>query len=112
MISAASGIQGVDTLTNMAGTALVRGYGREHELEADRLGAEYLAKSGYDPEAMLEVVGVLKNQETFEINTAKQEGREANTYHGLFSTHPDNDARFQEVVAAAKKYKTGTSHPD
>jgi predicted Zn-dependent protease len=109
VISAASGIQGVDTLTNMAGTALVRGYGREHELEADRLGAEYLAKSGYDPEAMLEVVGVLKNQETFEVATAKKEGREANVYHGLFSTHPDNDARFQEVVAAAKKYKTGTT---
>jgi len=31
-------------------------------------------------------------------------------YHGLFSTHPDNDARFREVVDAAKKYKTeGTS---
>jgi len=58
---------------------------------------------------MLEVVGVLKNQETFEVATAKKEGREANVYHGLFSTHPDNDARFQEVVAAAKKYKTGTT---
>ena len=109
VISAASGIQGMDTLTNLAGTAFVRGYGREHELEADRLGAEYLAKSGYDPKAMLEVVGVLKNQEAFEVATAKQEGREANTYHGLFSTHPDNDARFQEVVAAANKYKTGSA---
>ena len=109
VISAASGIQGMDTLTNLASTAFVRGYGREHELEADRLGAEYLARSGYDPEAMLEVVGVLKNQEAFEIKIAKQEDREANTYHGLFSTHPDNDERFQEVVAAAKKYKTGTA---
>jgi predicted Zn-dependent protease len=52
---------------------------------------------------------VLKDQETFEVATAKKEGREANVYHGLFSTHPDNDARFQEVVAAAKKYRTGTA---
>lgn len=109
VISASTGIQGIDTLTDMAGTAIVRGYGREHELEADRLGAEYLAKSGYDPEAMLEVVGVLKNQETFEVAVAKQEDREPNVYHGLFSTHPDNDARFQEVVSAANKHKTGTT---
>lgn len=109
VISASTGIQGVDTLTDMAGTAIVRGYGRDHELEADRLGAEYLAKSGYDPEAMLEVVGILKNQETFEVAVARQEGREPNVYHGLFSTHPDNDTRFQEVVNAAKKYRTGTT---
>lgn len=109
VVSASTGIDGADSLTNMAGTAIVRGYGREHELEADRLGAEYLAKSGYDPEAMLEVVGVLKNQETFEIAVARQDGREPNVYHGLFSTHPDNDARFREVVNAARRFKTGTS---
>jgi predicted Zn-dependent protease len=107
VLAASTGIQGVDSLTNMAGTAIVRGYGREHELEADRLGAEYLARSGYDPEAMLEVVGILKNQESFEVAVAKKEGRQPNVYHGLFSTHPDNDARFREVVNAAKKYKTG-----
>ena len=107
VLAASTGIQGADTLSNMAGTAIVRGYGREHELEADRLGAEYLARSGYDPEAMLKVVGVLKNQESFEIAVAKKEGREANVYHGLFSTHPDNDARFREVVTAARKYRSG-----
>lgn len=40
------------------GSALVSGYGREHELEANRLGAEYLARSGYDPQAMIKVIGV------------------------------------------------------
>jgi predicted Zn-dependent protease len=110
VVAASTGVQGVDTLTDMAGTAIVRGYGRDHELEADRLGAEYLAKSGYDPEAMLEVVGILKNQEAFETMVAKKEGREANVYHGLFSTHPDNDARFQEVVNAAQRFKTGATN--
>jgi predicted Zn-dependent protease len=107
VLAASTGVQGADTLTNLAGTAIVRGYGREHELEADRLGAEYLARSGYDPEAMLKVVGILKNQESFEVAVAKKEGRQPNVYHGLFSTHPDNDARFREVVNAAKKYKSG-----
>ena len=109
VLAASTGIQGADSLTNIAGTAIVRGYGREHELEADRLGAEYLARSGYDPEAMLQVVSILKNQEAFETVVAKKEGRQANVYHGLFSTHPDNDARFREVITAAKKYKTDST---
>lgn len=106
VVAASTGIQGVDTLTDLLGTAIVRGYGREHELEADRLGAEYIAKSGYDPRGMLEVVGVLKNQEAYDRLVAEKEGREPHAYHGLFSTHPDNDARFQEVVTAAERFRS------
>lgn len=109
LIAAGTGVQGADDLANIAGTALVRGYGREHELEADRLGAEYLARAGYDPEAMIQVVRILKNQELFERERAREEGREPRTYHGLFATHPDNDTRLQQVVGAAKQYaSTGT----
>ncbi|MFT6402555.1 MAG: putative Zn-dependent protease, partial [Pseudohongiellaceae bacterium] len=36
------------------------GFGREHELEADSLGAEYIKEAGYDPTAMINVVTVLK----------------------------------------------------
>lgn len=93
---------GGQELVSFAGTALVRGYGRDHELEADRLGAEYLAAGGYQPEAMLEVIRVLKNQELHEVRQAKAEGRPAQVYHGLFATHPDNDRRLQEVIGAAQ----------
>lgn len=91
-------------LVQLFGAALLRGYGRDHELEADQLGAEYLARTDYNPRAMLDVIGVLKNQELFETRLAKAEGREPNIYHGLFSTHPDNDTRLQEVVATADKF--------
>ena len=104
ILAGATGVQGAGDLASIAGTALVRGYGREHELEADRLGAEYLARSGYDPQAMLRVIQVLKDQETFEIARAKEEGREPRSYHGLFSTHPANDDRLKEVVGAASKF--------
>lgn len=103
-----SGIQGADIIANMVGTAIVRGYGREHELEADRLGAQYIAQSGYDPEAMLDVIRVLKNQELFEKELAKLEGRKPRTYHGLFSTHPDNDKRLLEAIRSSKRISTGT----
>lgn len=82
--------------------ALLSGYGREHELEADRLGAEYLARTGNDPEAMLAVIGVLKNQDEFSSHQASAEGREHQGYHGVFASHPDNDTRLQEVVRQAR----------
>lgn len=96
---------GGQELVGIAGTAMLRGYGRDHELEADRLGAEYLALSGYDPDAMLDVIGVLKNQEMFEIKLAREEKRAPRIYHGVFSTHPDSDTRLQEVVGPARKIK-------
>lgn len=98
-------------LFNVLGTALVRGYGRGHELEADRLGAQYLARTGRDPRSMLEVLRVLKAQEQFERQLAQEEGREPNVYHGLFSTHPDNDRRLQEVVTAATGLRPAGERP-
>ncbi len=81
---------------------MISGYGREQELQADRLGAEYLARSGYDPRAMLDVLRVLKAQEGFDADVARAEGRPVRAYHGLFATHPDNDTRLQQVVASAR----------
>ena len=96
-------------VANVGGTALVRGYGRNHELEADRLGSEYLARVGYDPEEMIDVVEILKDQEEYDKQLAKEEGREPRAYHGTFSTHPTNDKRLQEVVKAANKFKTAAT---
>ena len=98
------GNQAGATLLQTLAQAWTAGYGREHELESDRLGAEYLAKAGYNPQAMIEVVGVLKNQELFAAEQAKRNGRQAKTYHGTFDTHPSNDERLQQVVASAGKY--------
>lgn len=94
--------QASNQLAQLFGAALLRGYGREHELEADRLGAEYLARTNYNPRAMLDVIRVLKNQEIFEKEQALTEGREPRIYHGVFSTHPDNDTRLQEVIETAQ----------
>ena len=85
-------------LSQIASTAILRGFGREAELEADRVGAEYIAKLGYDPYALQKVIGVLKNQEEFDKVLAKEENREPYAYHGVFATHPDNDKRLQEVI--------------
>ncbi len=105
--AATTGSRAVGDLSNLAGGALVSGYGRSMELEADRLGAEYLARTGYDPEDMIGVIGILKAQEQFELQRAREEERNPRVYHGLFASHPQNDKRLQEVINAAKRFKVG-----
>ena len=107
VIAGTTGVQGAGDLARVISTAIVRGYGRRHELEADRLGAIYLARAGYPPEAMLAVLRVLKAQEAFEKKLAEEEGREPRVYHGLFATHPDNDARLKAVIEAARPLLKG-----
>ncbi|MBF8269080.1 MAG: peptidase M48 [Gammaproteobacteria bacterium] len=91
-------------LLGVGSNALLKGYGRDHELEADTLGAEYLIKSGYDTRALLDVITTLKNQETYEFKLARMEGRTPRIYHGLFATHPSSDKRLQEAVATGGKF--------
>lgn len=93
--------------SNMYGAELISGYGREMELEADGLGAEYMHRSGYEPDALLEVIGVLKDQERFQRLKAKASGKSLATYHGLYASHPRNDKRLKTVVRAANELETG-----
>jgi predicted Zn-dependent protease len=102
LISATTENSTLAQLGSQLSTGIIRGYGRKHELEADRLGAEYLHKSAYNPEAMLDVIGVLKDQELYESALAKKQNRQPRIYHGVFSTHPKNDDRLKTVVRAAK----------
>ena len=105
-----TGVGAVGDVANVMGNAFVRGYGRDMELEADGLGAQYLARAGYDPQAMIEVVKVLKNQETFARDQAATRGEavpDSGGYHGLFDTHPDNDRRLQEVIGPARALAGG-----
>lgn len=84
--------------------ASTAGYGPGPELEADRLGARYLAKSGYRPEAMIDVSRVLKIQALFSTERVSREGRSSRTYHGSLDTHPDQDAGLRQAVDEAIPY--------
>jgi predicted Zn-dependent protease len=105
----ATGSSAIAQLANIGATAWLQGYGRENEMEADRLGLEYSAKTGYRPEAMVGTFNVFKAQETFERNRAKAEGREPRIYHGIFSSHPAPDNR---VIQAAKGAANIESEPE
>ena len=102
-VAIGTGVGAAGQVASVAGQAAISGYGRDLELEADRLGSRYMAESGYDHEEMLKVLSILKYQQEYAQERARNEGRDATAYHGVFSSHPDNDERLQGVVRAAKK---------
>ena len=97
-------------LANLASGALLSGYGREMELEADDLGAQYIFQEGYSPQGMFDVLSVLKDQEIYSKALAKKRGQEPRSYHGVFASHPSNDKRLQEILKeVTNSYPKGTN---
>jgi len=92
-------------LSQTVAAGLIASYGREQELQADQLGAEYLSRNHYDPHNMVDVITVLKNQERFAADQAKAEGRAAPSGGDWLASHPSNDQRLQSITQLADRYK-------
>jgi predicted Zn-dependent protease len=86
--------------------SMIQSHGRRNELEADETGAEYMAKLGYDPTEMLSMLSIMKDNESLQKKRANGNGVSNTTYHGVFSSHPRNDARLRTVVTKAKSLKS------
>lgn len=77
-------VQAIGQLVNLK-------YGREDELESDRLGVKFMAEAGYDPRAMIRVMEVLK--------AAGGGGKTPE----FFSSHPNPDNRIGKIQEAIKQ---------
>ena len=93
-----TGSNAIGQLANIGGQAWMMGYGRENEMEADRLGLKYMVKAGYDPESIGNVFAMFQAGEKFERARATAEGREPR----LFGCHTLLDVLLRlalEVIA-------------
>jgi predicted Zn-dependent protease len=66
-------------------------YGRDDELESDRLGVRFMADAGYDPRSMLQVMQIL----------AEASGGQGPPE--FFSTHPNPENRLQRIEQAIQE---------
>jgi predicted Zn-dependent protease len=91
--------RGAGMLTNLMATAIIRGYGREAELQADELSIRYLTRAGYDPNATIGILKTLKRLDALDSREKKDAGEKVEKYHGAFSSHPETEKRIKEAIA-------------
>ena len=99
-------------LSQTVAAGYVSRYGREQELQADGLGAEYLSRIRFDPRNMVNVINVLKNQDRFAADLARSQGRPAPAQNSWLSSHPSSDQRLDAITRLAAQYKTGAAYND
>ena len=90
---------GTGNLTDMLAAAVVQGFSRKDELQADELSVRYLRASGYDPEATVRLLETLKRVEQLNIAEKKRAGDKAEVYHGAFASHPETEKRIRQAAA-------------
>ena len=105
----AQGLPGAGDVASQVSQGVAAGYvasySRDQESQADELGAEYLARNQYNPQNMVDVIAVLKNQERYAAEQAKAEGRAAPGGANWLSSHPSNDQRLADIKRIAAKYQ-------
>ena len=107
VVEAASGVGGAAQAASQISQGLAAGhiakYGREQELQADQLGAEYLARTHYNPNNMVDVIRVLQDQERYAADAAKAAGRDAPSGGGWLASHPSSEQRLAEISGTATR---------
>lgn len=98
-------------LSQTVAAGYIASYGREQELQADSLGAEYLSRVRYDPRNMVDVIRVLKAQEQYAADVARAEGRSQPKGTDWLASHPSNDQRLETISNLAAQYQ-GSKYED
>jgi len=80
-------------IANVVANMVSMSYGRDQELESDDLGVRFMLESGYQPEALIAVMEILK------------QAAGPNRTPEFQSTHPDPENRTAAIKAAIEKYK-------
>jgi predicted Zn-dependent protease len=102
------GVSGAGQLANeisqTAAAGYIAHYSREQESQADRLGADYLQRAGYDPQHMVRVIQLLKDQDAFAAEAARAEGRSPRQGPTWLASHPASEQRLSDIQAVVAQY--------
>lgn len=91
------------TVGKMATIMVYQGYSRSFESEADKLGAFYMYKAGYKPEAMADVFDML-------LELRKEKGKKTDL--GIFATHPSLEWRARRIRRMSSQIKKGADYEE
>lgn len=91
----APGAQNAARMAQMVGGFINLKYGRDDEIEADRLGLRFMHACGYDPRSMIRVMEILKQASG---GSGQPE---------FMSTHPDPGNRIEHIQAELKELFPG-----
>jgi predicted Zn-dependent protease len=80
---------------------------RKDELNADRLGTEYLQRTGYPPETMQTVIELLTSMEAYQRDQNKTAGKTSQWYHRVYASHPTTEKRHEKLADM-----TNQPHPE
>jgi predicted Zn-dependent protease len=119
VLGAAADVAGLGGLGDLAvGAAgagaqlLLLSYDRGQELQADQLGALYMARAGYDPREAPRCHEVLNRAiDAHLANLGKQRG-EASVMSAILSTHPRHEQRVAELQAYLRALPPGEGRPE
>ncbi|MDE0941554.1 MAG: M48 family metalloprotease [Alphaproteobacteria bacterium] len=105
-LSAAGLPSGLMQLGQTAALAAIKGYSREHELEADTLGIRYMSRAGYDPDAMVSFLASLRAHSKVEAQLQGLPAGEVDEFN-IMATHPRTVERVrqaQKLAATTKRH--------
>lgn len=97
---ALGGSQYADAAMNIGAigsSLLLLKYSRDDELEADRLGIQYLAKLGYDPDNAISSHRNLEKVANEYMQSVGKNPGERGFFEDLLSTHPRTSVRIEEL---------------
>ena len=91
---------GIGNIASFGTQAYLQSFTREQELEADMLGVRYLARAGYDPDAMTSFLRKLQANDKLEAALTGEKGKEHS--FNIMSTHPRTVERIAQAVRLAR----------
>jgi len=105
----ASGSISVGRSVAREGMVALRRYSRDQELEADRIGVEYLVRAGYRGDAMATLIESLRRQSRLEDRILGPAFDADDQQRNALSTHPEPDDRLAALADFGDSRAPGAS---